>query len=61
MKYKFERIKKGAVNVDKLSFEDTNEALDKARDWMKADKDLEKVKIEIIEPKNPYKIEIERC
>jgi hypothetical protein len=60
-KYKFERNIKSGTIIDKISYGNSNIALDIARGWMKEDKDLISVKIEMINPKSTYKIIIERC
>ena len=59
-KFKFERVTEQGIAIDKLSFCNSNIAQDIARDWLKNDLELNEVIIIQIEPKEPYRVIIDR-
>ena len=59
-KFEFVKNKDGAISVDKLSFDHSNDAQKQAIDWLKNDLDIQVVIIKQVDPKDKYKLMIDR-
>ena len=59
-KFKFERITKGKILIDKIDFHNSNKSQEFAREYLKNDLELKEVIITQIEPKCKYRVKIDR-